>query len=116
MDWRDEQMLESIGDIRRAPFTQSEALIFDQGLIAEKDYWIELLSREAGEANLRLDHPRAPGLSPHRESVPIVFSETLQRRLAEVTGGAAFLSYTILLGAAKICLHNYTGSGVIIVG
>ena len=108
-------LLESVGDNRHASAAQREALIFDHGLLDEKNYWIGRLSREVGEANLRLDHPRPPRFSVP-SAVRIVLDDVLQERIAQVTGGGSFLLYTALLSAVKICLHKYTGSDVIIVG
>jgi amino acid adenylation domain-containing protein/FkbM family methyltransferase len=109
-------LLQPLDGNRQAPAARPEVLIFDQDLLDEKEYWTRRISNKAGEANLRLDHPRPPRLSLPLDSVPIVFDEALHQRLAQVTGGAAFLLYAALLTAVKICLHKYTGSYVTIVG
>jgi amino acid adenylation domain-containing protein/FkbM family methyltransferase len=90
--------------------------IFDRELIEERDYWIERLSRHAGDSSLRLDHKRPTHQASPTEGVPIPISDRLSRRLVDVTGGGAFLLYTTLLSAVKVCLYKYTGSSTIIVG
>ncbi|HEX2271201.1 MAG TPA: condensation domain-containing protein, partial [Pyrinomonadaceae bacterium] len=101
--------------VRPAPI-QPESLIFDQELLEERDYWTSRLAQETGEANLRLDHPRPPSLSGKIEVAPIVFSDKLNQRLAEVTKQAPFLQYTTLLSAVKICLYKYTGNTTVVAG
>ena len=93
----------------------TSTFIFDRELIEERDYWIARLSRHVGDSSLRLDHKRPIQAGP-TEVVPIPISDSLSRRLVEVTGGGPFLLYTTLLSAIKVCLYKYTGSSTIIVG
>jgi amino acid adenylation domain-containing protein/FkbM family methyltransferase len=105
-----------LADDQPALTVQPGTLIFDRELLEERDYWIGRLAQKTGDANLRLDHPR-PAHAPERmEVAPIVFGDAVSRRLAEVTGGSAFLLYTSLLSAVKVCLHKYTGNSTIVVG
>lgn len=96
--------------------TPLPALVFDRELIEERDYWLDRLSRPIGDSNLRLDHERPSRLSGRMDMVPIPIDERTRRRFDEVTAGSAFLLYTALLTAIKVCLHKYTGSSRIAVG
>src|SRR5215213_2698707 len=89
---------------------------FDTELRDERDYWVAQLSRATGLSNLRLDFPRPAIYSSAKEAFPLTFSRELLEKLRKLTGDSDFLTYTVLMAALKICLHNYTGSSALAVG
>jgi len=93
-----------------------EHLIFDAKLKAERDYWVEKLSGERGESNLRLDFKRPAGDAGPQEVVPILVPGTVYEKLVKVTGDVDLLVYTFLLAALKVCLQKYSDSEAVAVG
>ena len=70
---------------------QSEIVIFDSKLKAERDYWKERLSREIGPPSLPPDLGRPANLSPQRKAVETALSGELHAKLMKLTGDAPFL-------------------------
>jgi surfactin family lipopeptide synthetase A len=94
----------------------SSLLIFDQGLLDERDYWVKHLSRELGVSNLPLDFQRPKTFSGNREAVELEITGPVYKKLSDLTGGGDFLLYTSLVAALKICLYKYTGNTTVAVG
>ena len=94
----------------------SSLLIFDQGLLDERDYWVKRLSRELGVSNLPPDFQRPKTFSGNRESVEFEITGAVYKKLSDLTGDGDFLLYTSLVAALKICLYKYTGNSTVVVG
>jgi amino acid adenylation domain-containing protein len=93
-----------------------EHLIFDAKLKDERDYWVEKLSGERGESNLKLDFNRPAGDDGPQEVVPIAVPGAVYEKLVKVTGDVDLLVYTFLLAALKVCLQKYSGGEAVAVG
>jgi len=89
---------------------------FDRKLEEERAYWIERLSGEIEESNLRLDYERPASYSAEKEMVRVSLSEELTSDLNKLVGDSPFLLYTTLMAALKVCLQKYTGNRTITVG
>ena len=96
--------------------TKSNRVIFDQGLIDERNYWIAQLTPVC-EAS-KLDLEPAGARPQHSEFNPeaISLNGEIYQRLAQLTGGGPFLTYTILMTAVSICLQRYTGDSRVVIG
>src|SRR5689334_255055 len=95
---------------------KAEHLIFDAKLKAERDYWVENLSGERGESNLRPDFERPAGDAGPRAAVAVSVTGATYEKLMKVTGGDDLLTYTFLMAATKVCLQKYNGGDAITVG
>ncbi|HYW71641.1 MAG TPA: amino acid adenylation domain-containing protein, partial [Pyrinomonadaceae bacterium] len=94
----------------------TEVLIFNSELLKERDYWTGRLLGVNAAAGLPTDYD---GLKDHSRAGSVFefrFADSVFRDLLKLTGDSAFLKYTALLAAAKICLHKYTGRQTILVG
>ena len=96
--------------------TESKMLIFDRKIKEEKEYWIQELSREIGDSNLRLEWPRLKDYNDEKDSTSLNITGELYEKLKKVSGDGDFLLYTILMAALKVCIHKYTNSTVIVIG
>jgi amino acid adenylation domain-containing protein len=89
-----------------------EVVIFDAGLVAERDYWLERLAGLDASAVLptpeRVPPSGAQRNGPEGEAVEIKTDEGTLAALERLTGGSPFLLCTALLAALKVCLHKYT--------
>lgn len=95
---------------------RAERLIFDAKLKADKDYWVQKLSRRLGESNLRLDFERpAAGAGP-TDAVSISVTNTAYEKMIKATGDVDLLTFTLLLASLKVCLHKHAGDSPIVVG
>ena len=96
-------------------FPESNRVIFDQGLIDERNYWIARLTSVV-EAS-KLDLEPAGARPQHSEFNPeaISLNGEIYQRLAQLTGGGPFLTYTILMTAMSICLQRYTGDSRVVI-
>jgi hypothetical protein len=96
--------------------TESNRVIFDQGLIDERNYWIARLTPVVEASKLDLDaagaHPQLSEFNPEAISL----NGEVYQRLAQLTGGGPFLTYTVLMTAMSICLQRYTGDGRVVIG
>ncbi|PRP97400.1 Linear gramicidin synthase subunit D [Enhygromyxa salina] len=94
--------------------TTPRTLLFDEQLKAEKDYWIERLTRADARASWRRDHEgRDPGsFATHT----LVLDEALDQRLREVSGDRPLLIYTALVSAIAACLIRHSGDGRVAIG
>lgn len=90
--------------------------ISDQGLIAERDYWLTRLSTEIDPANLVLDHARPGNYRCSLAEVDITLDGEVCEKLARLTGDKPFLLLVALMTGLKICLHKYTGNSCVVVG
>lgn len=95
---------------------ESEIVIFDEELIAERDYWLEKLSRGFEDSNLCLDYQRPVSYQEEKDTVELSLNGDMHQRLVKLTGGGNFLMLTTLMAVLKICLHRYTGSRSVVVG
>jgi amino acid adenylation domain-containing protein len=90
--------------------------ISDQGLIAERDYWLQRLSSDTVSANLSLDHLRPSVYTSATEVVDLQLDEEVNQKLTRLTGDKPFLLLAALMTALKVCLYKYTGNRTIVVG
>ncbi|MET0623228.1 MAG: condensation domain-containing protein, partial [Pyrinomonadaceae bacterium] len=94
----------------------TETLILTTALKEERDYWLSRLSGELGGGDLPTDFKRSKVYSAKRGEVAIPLPEDLGRRLLAFAKDSSFLTYTTLMAALKVCLHKYTGAGLVVVG
>ncbi len=96
--------------------TESNRVIFDQGLVDERNYWIARLTPVVEASKLDLDaagaHPQLSEFNP--ESISL--NSEVYQRLAQLTAGGPFLTYAVLMTAMSICLQRYTGDGRVVIG
>ncbi|UCH92365.1 MAG: amino acid adenylation domain-containing protein [Candidatus Aminicenantes bacterium] len=94
-----------------------DLLIFNEGMIKEKDYWLQKLSNTT-PTNIKLDYHR-PESYPSKAAMKNVeyrISGEGYRKLMKLTGDEPFLLYAVLMASLNICLQKYTGSSSIVVG
>jgi len=94
----------------------TDTLILTTALKEERDYWLSRLSGELDGADLPGDFRRSKVYSDKRGEVAIPLPADLGRRLLAFTKESAFLTCTTLMAALKVCLHKYTGAGLVVVG
>ncbi|HEY0172169.1 MAG TPA: amino acid adenylation domain-containing protein, partial [Pyrinomonadaceae bacterium] len=94
----------------------TDTLILTTTLKEERDYWLSRLSGELGGADLTTDFKRSKVYSDKRGEVAIPLPDDLGRRLLAFAKDSAFLTCTTLMAALKVCLHKYTGAGLVVVG
>src|SRR3569832_600229 len=96
--------------------TESHRVILDQSLIDERNFWISRLTPVVEAAKLDLDdavaHPQLSEFNPETFSL----NGGVYQRLAQLTNGGPFLTYTVLMTAMSICLQRYTGDGRVEIG
>src|SRR5262245_48747694 len=95
---------------------QPEIVIFDAALIEEREYWISKLSGLTVNTYLGLDHERPQTCGRSMNVLDTTLPEPLTRQLTKLTGGSAFLLYSVLVSGIKVCLHKCSGHRTIIVG
>jgi len=95
---------------------KSDLVIFDRKTKEEREYWVNKLAQEIDPSNIALDHPRPKDYDGETDVVEFELSAALYKKLTDLTGDGAFLLYTTLMAALKICLHKYTGSRTLVVG
>ena len=95
---------------------KSDLVIFDRKTKEEREYWVNKLAQEIDPSNIGLDYPRPKIYDGETEVVEFELSAELYKKLTDLTGDGAFLLYTTLMAALKICLHKYTGSRTLVVG
>ena len=92
---------------------RSGIAILDGSLIEERDYWVkELREREEGVKGIGRDYVRRGGRGEEEEEGREEFAieGEAYERLEEITGGKAFLEFTVMLAGVKVWLYKY-GSG-----
>ena len=94
----------------------SELTILDRRIKAERDYWLEKLSEEPGEAGLRPDYSRPARYADDVSSIDVEVAGDVFRQLSKLTGDGNFLIYTTLMAALKVCLYKYSGNRRVVVG
>ncbi len=94
----------------------TDTLILTTALKEEHDYWVSKLSGELGRAEIPPDFRRSKVYSDKRGKVAIHLPDEVSRKLIAFTKDSAFLIYTTLMAALKICLHKYTASANVVVG
>ncbi len=91
--------------------------IFDSGLKAERDYWIEKLSGAAPAAAApRADFERPARDAGRREVFALEVPEGARAQLSKITKDSPVLVYTALLAALAVCLRRHAGANVVAVG
>jgi amino acid adenylation domain-containing protein len=95
---------------------ESELVVLDRQIIEERNYWLEKLSLDVGDSNLRLDYSRPATYASDKEVVQADLAGDLYDQLMALTDGGPFLLYTTLMAVLKICLNRYTGNKRIVVG
>ena len=91
--------------------------IFDSGLKAERDYWIEKLSAAAPSAAApRPDFERPASGAGRRESFNAEVPEATRAQLSKITKDSPVLVYTALLAALAVCLRRHACERVVAVG
>jgi amino acid adenylation domain-containing protein len=93
-----------------------EVLIFDQGVIEEKEYWLEKLADEISPANIKPDYPRPAAYTGKTGAVESNLKGDIYRDLAKLTADDPFLIYAVLMAALNICLYKYTALPSIVIG
>jgi amino acid adenylation domain-containing protein len=94
----------------------TKRLIFDSQLKAERDYWMEAVSRVVTPTGLRTDFERPASDSGRRESVPVHTPDEVAAGLSRITKDSPLLVYTALLAALNICLAQYANADTVVVG
>src|SRR5215207_5694358 len=95
---------------------KSALVIFDRKTKGEREYWVKKLAPEIDPSNIGLDYPRPRIYDGETDVVEFELSVELYKKLTDLTGDGAFLLYTTLMAALKICLHKYAGSRTLVVG
>ena len=91
--------------------------IFDSGLKAERDYWIDKLSAAAPTAGRpRADFERPAPEAGRREGFAVEIPEATRAQLSKITKDSPVLVYTALLAALAVCLRRHAGERVLAVG
>ncbi len=99
--------------------TKSDILVFDEKLIAERDYWVQKLSPIIEGSSLRLNstrHQPSTIEAVEIESFPVDINGSVQENLHRLTSGGPFLLLTTLMTALKVCLYKYSRDTAIAVG
>jgi amino acid adenylation domain-containing protein/non-ribosomal peptide synthase protein (TIGR01720 family) len=96
--------------------TESNRVIFDQGLIDERNYWIARLTPVVEASKLDLDAAGAHAQLSEFNPEAISLNGEVYQRLAQLTGGGPFLTYTVLMTAMSVCLQRYTGDDRVVIG
>src|SRR5262245_26083328 len=91
-------------------------VIFDRKMKEEREYWVKKLAQELDSSNIGTDYPRPGTYHGTTNVVEFELSPDVYRKLTDLAGDGAFLIYTTLMAALKVCLHKYTGSRTIVVG
>ena len=93
---------------------ESNRVIFDQSLLDERNYWVAKLASvvDASRLTLRSSVPQVAEIDPRAISL----NGEVYQRLAQLTSGGPFLTYTVLMTAMSICLQRYTGDGRVVIG
>src|SRR5215471_1824580 len=94
----------------------SELVVFDEEMREARQYWLDQLVKLPAESGICLDYNRPTSFEQAACTQEIVFAGRLFQRLSDLTGGGAFLVYTTLLAALKVCLYKYTRNDVVAVG
>src|SRR5215471_7734037 len=94
----------------------SELVVFDEEMREARQYWLDKLAKLPAESGICLDYHRPTSLEQAAGTREVVFDGRLFQRLFDLAGGGAFLVYTTLLAALKVCLYKYTQNNVIAVG
>src|SRR6185503_12181523 len=88
----------------------------DEQLQAEKEYWLQKLSREMPVAGLPLDHARSATWTDQKQTVRFTLAPETFNQLRKVCTDNDALTFTALVAALKICLHLYTGIEDVTIG
>jgi amino acid adenylation domain-containing protein len=96
--------------------TNKNISIFGKQSKQEKEYWLNKLSSPDVGSHVLLDHERPNSCPPHDALVQMCIPADTLSKLTKLTGNSTLLTYTVLLTALKICLHEYSGSAKVAVG
>ncbi|MEW6732938.1 MAG: condensation domain-containing protein, partial [Acidobacteriota bacterium] len=99
----------------QTPDYETDLLIFDEKMLAEKSYWVERLSDCIERPHLCLE----PILKKPSHQYGIrewqIDAETYAK-LVHLTGEQPILVYATLMAALKACLYKHTGDSLVVVG
>ncbi|MGB8509704.1 MAG: amino acid adenylation domain-containing protein, partial [Pyrinomonadaceae bacterium] len=95
--------------------TSPDAVLLDQEMLEQRDYWVEKLSGRPPRVGVPLDYRREGRREPDREVVEACLDPQLYAKLKELTGDSSLLLYAALLCAVKVCLARYAGDGDVVV-
>ncbi len=85
-------------------------------LLSQKIYWINKLSGELPETNLRLDYLRPMQFIDKNKSLRFDLSNNLSQAIIKLAKGSYFCTYWILVSVLNILLQKYTRNNDVIVG
>jgi hypothetical protein len=94
----------------------ADTVILTAGLKQERDFWMNKLSGELFTSPLIPDFQRSKVYSLKADHFETTLPVESSRRLFQMTGGSPFLLYATLMAALKVCLRNYSGNDLVIVG
>src|SRR5262245_31365054 len=89
--------------------------IYDRKLDSARQYWMNALSVNHGDAMLPTDRS-GRGQRKAEGPLALTISGVTFERLMRMTAGSPLLLYVTLLTAAKVCIYKYSRSRVITVG
>src|SRR5262245_38681584 len=91
-------------------------LIYDSQLIEERDYWLERLTDENGNARLVPEQKRGEGSESGRAELEVEIGADLLRKLERLSGESEFLLYAVLVAGLKVCMQRYGVGGRVAIG
>ncbi|HYG10078.1 MAG TPA: amino acid adenylation domain-containing protein, partial [Pyrinomonadaceae bacterium] len=96
--------------------SNSEIVFFDAKLKEERDYWLQTLSFEVVTSSPPPDYARPLNAAPEYAELSFVVPPETERKLRALVGSSAFLLYTSLVSALKVCLYKYSPRDMILTG
>ncbi len=82
----------------------------------EKKYWLKAIPADLITTNIRLDFDRPAEYQREWDRQEIIFDIDLSNKINTLTNNDAFLLYSLLMTALKICMYRYTERPQITIG
>ena len=96
--------------------TTSELLVFDKGLLEERQWWVARLSQEMGRQGLTPDFAAGESAAGECGVAEMALGRDLYQQLLRTANNSPFLLYVVLMAGLKACLYRFNGSKQVVVG